>query len=1163
MKKKLDYFLPISCAGAKKILLIMKLSGLLLLITLLNVSANVFSQETRLSLDLKNVTVKEVFTEIEQQTNFKFLYRNELVNVDQKVTIVAQNETLENILARLFDPNNLAYKVFEENLVVITNKNLLQQKVTGKITDATTGDPLPGVNVVIQGTTIGTTTDIEGNYTIDIPNNEAVLVFSYVGYMSETIPVGSQNTIDVKLVADIKTLDEVVVVGFGTQKKVNLTGAVGTVDAKDLEERPVQNALQALQGIVPGFNIYSKGNGGELNASKTINIRGVGTIGKGSNSDPLILIDGMEGDLTSLNPQDIENISVLKDAAASSIYGSRAPFGVILITTKKGKEGKTQVNYNNSFRWNTPVLLPDMMNSYEFVNYFNDASINGGGGAIFNDARVARVLAYMNGELDPTDVVLAGSGGKWDYDYTNANVDWYSEYYQKWAPSMEHTLSLNGGNDKWNYYVSANYLDQDGLMRYGHDDFNRYAISLKISGQVSKHIVFDYTARFTRNNYSRATYMSDGFYDNIARRARPIRPIYDPNGLLMADVNYIDALENGGRRDQKKDWLIQQARVTMSPMKNWNIIGELNFTTTNDFTHELGLRSYAYYMDGVNKYRATTSIGNDYVYEYSYKSNFYNPNIYSDFSKSFNKHNFKLMVGFQSELFKYNDMSISRNDLISTNIDVINQTTSTSPELKGQYQNWATVGFFGRLNYDFNGKYLLEANIRYDGTSRYRENLRWNWFPSFSAGWNIAKEGFWEPLADKIGNFKLRASYGELGNQNTSSWYPTYQEIPTATSMGKWIVGGVRPNTANAPGLISASLKWETIRTLNFGVDIGALRNRVTLAFDLFRRYTDDMIGPAPTLPATLGTKVPDMNNTNLLTSGFELSLGWRDKIKDFSYGVRISLADSKTKITKYWNETNKIDKINKYDSYLQGYYMNEIWGYSTIGIAKSNEEMNTHLATLPNGGQNALGSNWAAGDIMYEDLNGDGKISEGARTTKDPGDLRIIGNSSPRYSFGFDLDASWKGFDFRMFWQGILKRDYYETGLTFWGTTSSGQWWSTAFTEHLDYFRPEGHVLGANLDSYYPRPVFGDKNQKPQTQYLQNASYARLKNLQIGYTLPVSVSNKLKLQKIRVYISGENLITITKLAKSLDPESIGIGRQGGTVYPLSKVLSAGLSINF
>jgi TonB-linked SusC/RagA family outer membrane protein len=1076
-----------------------------------------------------------------------------------------KNDSLKKSRAKLL-PLLLFCACFLFNLTNAGAQNMQQNiKVSGTVVDA--GDqPVIGASVVVKGAATGDVTDINGKFSFNAPSN-ATLRISYIGYLTQEVAVNGKNSIKVILAEDAKALEEIVVVGFGTQKKVNLTGAVGTVTTRDLEERPVQNVTQALQGTVAGLNISTQGIGGTLNAGRSVNVRGIGTIGSGSSGDPLILVDGMEGSLDALNPQDIESISVLKDAAASSIYGSRAPFGVVLVTTKKGREGRTQINYNNSFRYSKPVMVPDMMDSYQFFNYWNDAFTNGGGSPKWSQEMLQLSKDYIDGKLNPNDVVKQRSDGKWDYDNTYGNIDWMQQYYREVAPSQEHNVSINGGNENWKFYFSANLLDQEGLMRYGTDTYNRYTVTGKISGKVTDYLTMDYTSRFVRTDYQRATSMTDGFYDHIMRRARPNRPVTDPNGYYMADVNYVNALLNGGRRSEQQDNTTQQLRLTLTPVKNWNIIGEMNYRTNNNFTHEVGLKTYAYYADGLRTYlSSTTSPTSDYVYEYALKGDFFNPNVYTEYTKEIGKHNFKFMGGYQAELYKYRDMDMTRNDLISTSVPVINKTTNAKATINGQYQHWATEGFFGRINYDFAGKYLAEVNLRYDGTSRFREEKQWNLFPSFSLGWNIANEEFFEPLKNTFEVLKLRGSYGMLGNQNTTGWYPTYQTIPTGTANGTWLVGGAQPNTASAPALISSNLTWETIRTYNVALDFGLLNNRLTGSFDAFNRFTDNMVGPAPTLPVTLGTAVPRTNNTNLKTYGFELSIGWRDRIGEFSYGAKLNLSDSQTKILKYPNETGSIgtDGSGLVASYLQGYLTGEIWGYETIGIAKSKEEMDAHLATLPNGGQTALGSKWEAGDIMYKDLNGDQKISGGSNTTNDPGDRKVIGNATPRFATGIDLDASYKGFDVRAFFQGILKRDYFPSGMVFWGTTSSGEWWSTCLVDHLDYYRGSAdHVLGQNLDSYYPRPVFGNKNQQPQTKYLQNAAYMRLKNLQLGYTLPSELTKKAMIQKLRVFVSGENLLTFTKLTKTLDPESVGIGRQGGTVYPLSTVYSFGLSVNF
>lgn len=853
----------------------------------------------------------------------------------------------------------------------------------------------------------------------------------------------------------------------------------------------------------------------------------------------------------------------MKDAAASSIYGSRAPFGVVLVTTKSGKSGRAQINYNMNMRYSTPIKMPDMANSYEFVNLFDDAEYNGSGKHLYTDEYRQFVYDFMTGKSD--DYIWGnGSGGKWNYDYSANNVNWLKEYYRNTAPSQEHNVSVSGGSDKMTYYLSANYMTQEGFMRYGTEDYDRYTITAKISAQLTKALKVDYSNRWVRTDYERPTYMNDDFYNHILRRARPVRAVYDPNGYLMSDINYIGVMRDGGRHNEQKDAMAQQLKITVTPLKNWNIIGEMNIKTDNNWNHWEQFVVYSHYKDNPeNTYTALTSANKDQVSEYSLKTTYLNPTVYSNYNFSLKeKHNFTILGGFQAEIMKYRDMEGARTGLVTTDLPVLNLTTDAdSYTLKGLYKNWKNAGFFGRINYDYNGKYLVEGNLRYDGSSRFRRGNRWILTPSFSLGWNVARENFWEKLADVVEVFKLRVSYGELANQNTTSWYPTYQTLGVTTNGGKWLQNGALTSVASVPGLISTSLSWEKIKNTNIGFDFGALNNRLTGSFDYFWRKTKNMVGPGVELPAILGATVPSTNNTDLTTFGWELSIGWRDKVGELGYGVKLNISDNQTRIDKYPNPTNSLSK------YMAGELTGDIYGYTTIGIAKTQEEMDAHIASLPKGGQTAIGSKWEAGDIMYADINGDGKIDNGSNTLDDMGDLKKIGNNTPRFRTGITLDAQWKGFDFSMFWQGVLKRDFDpgENSMVFWGTTGSGQWWSTSFKDHMDYFRAEDTAspLGANVNAYYPRPLFNNKNHKTQTAYLQNAAYMRLKNLQLGYTLPKSLINKIGLQNVRVYVSGENLLTITGLSDTMDPETAGIGKQGGTVYPLSRVYSFGLSVNF
>ncbi len=1057
--------------------------------------------------------------------------------------------------------------LFLKGFFILICLSLLQQvsfaqnvMVSGTVTD-TVGNPLPSVSVSVQGTNTGTTTNAIGHYSISAPRN-SVLVFSFVGFRTAH-EVATESTLNVKLVpASTTTIDEVVVVAYGTQKKANLTGAVSSVSAKSLESRPVANTGQALQGLIPGLNLSTAGLGGELNQNLAVNIRGGGTIGSGSNSAPLVLIDGMAGDMNALNIQDIENISVLKDAGSAAIYGSRAPFGVILITTKKGRSGKATINYNNNLRWTSPLGLPKMLDSYRFALYWNEAAQNDGEGAKFSQDMLDKILAYQNGTLD-SGTTRSGSSLTWPmYTGSNANTDWFKEQYKPAAFAQDHNLSASGGSEKSQYYVSANYLDQGGLSRHGNDHFNRYTVTGKLNSQLSNYVRFDYTSRFVREDYKRAAHMSDLYYHNIARRW-PTVPVRTPDDKYYSDASEIAQLEQGGVNRDQQDWIYQQGKLTITPLKGWNIVADANYRINNYNNHQEILPAYSGDVLGrpVPLSVGWNSAGYTYVSEYARKENYFASNIYSDYAfKIRDKHDVKALLGFNSELNKYRTLGGSRSGLITPLVPTINTATNESKATEGQYQHWATAGFFGRLNYNYLERYLLEVNARYDGSSRFLRDQRWNLFPSVSLGWNVAKENFW-PSGWDIQNFKLRASYGELGNQNTSNWYPFYLTQPFSVANGSWLLNSDKTNTAYAPGLISTLLTWERVTSRNFGLDISALRNRLTVNADYFVRKTLNMVGPAPELPVILGTSVPNINNTDMKSWGFEVEAIWKDRIGDFGYSVRGVLADDQQEVTNYPNPTGNIG------TWYNGRKSGEIWGYTTIGIAKTQEEMDAYLATTK---QNAMGSNWKAGDIMYKDMNGDGKIDGGAGVLGNTGDRTIIGNSTPRYRYSLDLGADWKGFDLRVFLQGVGKRDWMPNGPYFWGA-SGGMWQSAGFDTHMDYFRDENSVMvkagkaDVNKDAYFARPYFNTgKNQYTQTRYLQNAAYLRVKNIQLGYTLPQQIVSKLTLSKIRLYASAENILTFTKMIKTFDPETVGLsGWNDGKTYPLAKIISLGLSVNF
>ncbi|GGZ13720.1 SusC/RagA family TonB-linked outer membrane protein [Echinicola pacifica] len=1118
--------------------------------------------EVNVSLKANNQSLEKLLGEITTQTGFKFNYNEAAVDMAQKVSLTVKDKSVEYVLIYLAQNHQLTFKQVNQIINIGTNQKaqvaVEEKEIKGTVTDET-NLPIPGVTVVSKNNGTGTVTDIDGHYTIEASEGD-VLTFSFIGYEAQQVTVGAASTLDVKLREDLQSLEEVVVVGFGEQKKANLTGAVATVDAKVLESRPVQNVGQMLQGVVPGLNIQTAGLGGELNQSMSFNIRGAGTIGSGSNSSPLVLIDGMDGDLNALNPQDIESVTVLKDAAAASVYGSRAAFGVILITTKSGKDGKAKVNYSSNFRFSKPMGLPDMLDSYKFALYYNEAALNAGQGALFSEDALDRILRYQRGEI--TDSTIPNENGdQWQYySGSNGNTDWFKEQYKSTSFSQEHNLSVNGGSEAARYYISANYLDQGGLTRHGGDNFNRYSLAGKFNFKLSDKIQFDYNNRFVREYFTKANHLNSLFYHNVARRW-PTVPVYDPNGFYSYPSE-INQMRQGGRVNNYEDQYYLQGKITYTPAKNWNIYASGNYSITNINNSSNTLPAFAYDVAGEG-YPISVSYsapGQTEVYEYNRKANYFTSNIYSDYTWVLGSdHNFKVMAGFNSELNKYRDLSAGRTGLITPEVVSINTATDNFTN-GGAYNHWATAGFFGRLNYNYKEKYFVELNTRYDGSSRFTREKRWNLFNSFSAGWNLARENFWQ--IDQVSMLKIRGSYGELGNQNTSSWYPFYLSQPFQVNSGSWLVNGIRPNTASAPGIVSTSMTWERVKSYNIGLDLGLLDNRLIVNFDYFNRYTLDMVGPAKELPLILGTGVPRINNADLKTYGFELEVNWKDDIGDLFYHVRGVLSDDQMVVTKFPNETGNIGQW--YDNSKAG----QIWGYTTVGIAKTQAEMDTHLETTS---QNQMGSNWQAGDIMYADLNGDGTINSGSSTLSDLGDRSVIGNTTPRYRYGLDINANYKNFDLRIFFQGVGKRDWMPNGAYFWGASGQNQWQAAGFEEHMDFFRDENSpmvqagVAEVNLDSYFPRPTFNQgRNNYTQSRYIQNASYLRLKNLQVGYSLPTSVLSKVKVANVRIYVSGENLLTFTKMSKIFDPETVGLsGWSDGKTYPFSTVYSCGINVNF
>ena len=1046
-------------------------------------------------------------------------------------------------------------------------------KVTGKVLD-NMNETVIGGTVIVKGTTIGTTTDFDGNFSITVPSRNSVLVFSYVGMQTkEIIPGDKISGLIITLTGDTKLLDEVIVVGFGTQKKINSTGAVKSIDNKMLESRPISNAVQGLQGVIAGLNITND-NGGAPGQSMNINIRGLGTIGEGSNSTPLVLIDGIEGDLSTINPNDIENISVLKDAAAASIYGSRAPFGVILVTTKTGTEQKTQFTYTGNVRISNPVAVPNVVDSYTYALMVNDAYINAGGNPPFGTAQINKIMRYQRGEL-LYGIEKAEGINDWALNQRSfGNTNWYEEHLKSYTYSQEHNLSVRGGTKTVNYFLSANYLNQNGLFTHANEQYGRLSVNGKLNVKLTDKLQLNWSTRLVDTSNDKPSALNSLFYHNLGRRS-PLMPVYMPNGDYNRE-SLIPSLLDGGRNIINNQLFYNQAQFSYEPIKKWKFYFDLGSRIEkpsesrqfNKLSYNLpdGTQNYFAVLEGV----ADKSVVNDdgsitrqpaagtNYYERAFGNvNYMNTNIRTDYEQNYGKHYFKVLVGMQSEYYFTEKIRLASDNITLDSKPFLPSGSGTNPRMSEKKGEWANLGIFGRINYAYADRYMLEVNLRGDAASRFPSDQRWASFPSVSAGWNMGQEEFWSDLYDKgFEMIKIRGSFGMLGNQNTSSFYPYFQYM--SSEMGGVILGGTEALILPGPEPFASSLTWEKIENTGIGLDLGFLSNRLSASFDWYQRITRDMVGPAKQLPAVYGANPPKTNNAELQTRGWEIELNWRDRIsKDISYFATATVSDYESIITKYDSPDGALS------SYFPGKKLGDIWGYQVAGIAKSDREMAEWLShTSQSGMGENIGKTWGGGDLMYKDLDGNGSVNKGGNSIYDSGDLSVIGNGTPRYAFSLNLGMNWKFIDVSVFFQGIGKRDvFFNNSATFFGF--AGEWQRSLFVDHLDYFRYAGDALGANLDPYYGRLRTDLNNIQVSDRFIQNAAYVRLKNAQVGITLPKTAALSKYIQKARLYISGENLFTLTKL-RIYDPEAIGSGISEygpGKTYPMYRVFSAGLEI--
>jgi TonB-linked SusC/RagA family outer membrane protein len=1065
------------------------------------------------------------------------------------------------------------------------------RRIVGTITDQS-GNPLPGVSIIVKGTTIGIVSGSDGKYALDVPSDGKILVFSFIGMASQETTISGRVLIDVVMVEETTGLDEVVVVGYGTQKKVNLTGAVDVADGEKLANRQAPNVSQALQGVLPGLNISINNNYGfQPGATMDIDIRGIGSLNGGN---PYVLIDGVPDNINNVNPEDIKSISVLKDAASSAIYGSRAPYGVILITTKRGeKNQRLKVNYTGNFNIHYPHKLPETVDSYLFARVINEMGDNRGG-RNYDESQIDRILAYKRKDWDfiresinsdsrspgwPEGATIFGAmpehGDRWNNNVLSyADNNWFDIHYGH-STNQKHNLSLQGGTDRVSYYFSTGYLGEKSVLVYTSNDFfNKINVMGTVDIAITDWWNFTYNTRMVNSVRERPNTNSN--YDNLftqVARTYPIIPLYDGYGNYHPE-SHIAELQSGTDRAQEINYL-NSAKMEIRPLKGWKINADFSYNTSNISETNIQNLVIGYHPSDNSEFIEGYSSPNE-IEERRGQSYYWTTNIYSSYDfKIKNNHNFMILGGMQFEKGKGDRLIGYNSNMISESVPSLATAIGSALLSQNLWYSNITQGYFLRLNYNYSEKYLLEMNTRYDGSYVFREGNRWGLFPSFSLGWNIHREPFWENIKKHISIMKLRGSWGQLGNQQISP-FTDIELIGLSLDKINWIFnyGDARPQGFTVPpSIVNKNLIWETATTKNVGVDISFLNNRLQTNFDLFERLTTDMVGPAEEKPGVLGEGMPRVNNASLRTRGWELSLGWNHTIKSgISYFVDFNLSDRKSVVTKYYNPEGVLS------TWYEGAVVGEIWGYTVNDLFRTEEELSEYLE---NTDPSFLGSNWTTGDVRYEDTNNDNKVNNGRNTLEEPGDRSIIGNSEPRYQVGISAGVSFKGFDLSMLWSGVTKRDLWfpqSNHNVFWGVGSARHNMVLQYRV-LDYFRdkPGDKLVGVydgdaniNLDSYWPRPYLNSSMERKNkgyanTRYLQDGSYLRLQNVKIGYSLPRQIASKLFLQNLNIYLSGENLITLQKLPDCLDPAAaVGAGGTlGRPTYGADRIYSFGVIITY
>ncbi len=987
--------------------------------------------------------------------------------------------------------------------------------INGIVSDAD-NETLPGVTVKVKGSTTGVVTDHTGAFSIKVPGKSSVLIFSFVGYENKEELVGERRQVNVVLTTSTQDLREVVVIGYGTVKKVNLTGAVSVIEGQELAKRQVASTSVALQGLAPGVSVTQQ-SGVPGSDQATIRIRGISSMFAGK--DPLILVDNIEMSINLVDPNNIQSISILKDAAAASIYGSRAANGVILITTKRGLEKKSHIQYNAYSGRQEATNLPDKVSGLEHMQLYDKALVNVGRAPVFtsqiSDYERLGSDNFARFDTDWKDLILSGNG-----------------------LIQNHNLNFSTGTDKINIYTSGSYIKQNGLT--ANTSLKRYDLRFNADVKVLKNLTASMDMALNK---------SERLWPNTSPTILMMHMIGLPAntpgkfntgeyGEAWNNVNPVALAEVGGFDDRQTKSSVIAGTLKYSPAKDLSITATYSSNNSRPISRIMQKQYQVYLADLANNglvpgpvYPGVNSL--EESWNETVQDNF---RTQVDYSRELGKHSLSVLGGFSTENFESVSTSSSRQNFINTDMPYLNTGDAGTMTNSGGIGQLFILSVYSRLNYQFNEKYLLEMNGRWDASSRFSEGYRWGFFPSVSAGWRISRENFWEPVKKVINEAKLRFSIGELGNQNLSSYYPTVSQFrPDQTNnyfFNNTIVSGYAISQAN-----NQRIRWESSRQIDVGVDLGLINNKLEITADYYKRDIYNMLQTLP-IPFTVGLTAPFVNAGSMQNTGWELGVNWKDQIRSFRYGVQMNVSDVRNKVI----DLNDQEYISGVTIIREGHPIDSYYGYIADGLFQTAAEIAqapTHFPTTK------------PGDVRYRDISGANGTPDGVI---DNFDRTILGNSIPHYEYSLNLDAGWKGFDFSVFFQGVGKRENYMSGIGAWAFHSAN-FQGSAYEHHKDAWTPE------NTGASYPRLTVGlDNNQKNSSYWIKSGAYLRLKNMVIGYTLPQSFTEKLKIGSLRFYLSGQNMFTFDNFYKGFDPEK---DNNTGQFYPIMKTYSLGLKLNF